>query len=589
LLPAILALAAVLLPARAAVAARPPAPKLLPENTVLVLSVADAPDLAKRFMNTGMGRMSEDPKLKPLIKDLYGSVTDAVANLKDQIGLSLPELLAIPQGEMTVALVAPESSPPALVVLLDAGDQLSNARKLLARGTQELQKQPEVTRKEEEVEGTKVVIFDGVGPRRRTAVYFEKDGTLVLGSDLDVLKQVLAAWNGKEGKHLSDNQKYTAIMRRCRGSKNERPQFFWYFDPIALMKKIGQDNTQVRIAVATLPALGLDVVLGMGGSFILDAGQFDSIAHFHLLLDNPRDGIVEMIALTSGDVKPESWVPPDVVSYTTAHWRFQTTFNNVAELFDSFRGRGAFSQLLKDRVLAPTGIDLENDILPALEGRITHFNWIDRTQPITIQSNATVVGLKLKDTEPVSKTLDALAKKYKEVVQRRSYAGVDYYQVVPPERPGRPDRPNRPRPPQPCLGIVADYLIVTNRSAAYEKVIATSRSPKGSLADELDFKLIASKIVRQCGGTKPAMISFNRPEEGMRFLYDLATADRTRELLRRRAERNAFFGSVQAALEKNPLPPFAVLQQYLAPGGAMIIDDDSGIHYTAFSLRRKPK
>jgi len=600
--PAILALLALLVPARAAVAKRPAAPKLLPENTILVFSVVDAPDLAERFMNTGMGRMSEDPQLKPLIKDLYGSVTDAVANLKDEVGLSLPELLAIPQGEMTLAVVAPEEAPPAVVLLLDAGDQLSNARKLLARGTEELQKQPEVTKKEEDVEGTKVVIYDGVGPRRRRAIHFEKDGTLVLGTDLEVLKQVLAAWNGKEGKHLSDNQKYTAIMRRCRGTKDEAPQFFWFFDPIALMKKIGQQNTQVRIAVATLPALGLDGVLGMGGSFILDAGQFDSIAHFHLLLDNPRDGIVEMIALTPGDVKPESWVPPDVVSYTTLHWRFQTTMNNVAELYDSFRGGGGFSQLLKRRVLEPSGVDLENDIFPSLEGRITHFNWVDRSGPITPQSNTTLVGFKLKQTEPVAKTLEGLAKKYEQVMHRRSYAGKEYYQVIPPERPRRkpdadrkpdPNRPEpkpdfaRPRPPEPCLGILGDYLIITDRSSVYEKVIATSRSSKSSLADELEFKLIASKIARQCGGTKPAMVSFNRPEEGMRFLYDLATAEQTRAQLRRRAERDQFFGSVQAALEKNPLPPFAVLQQYLAPGGAMVLDDDSGIHYTGFTLRRK--
>ena len=585
LVPAVLALLVALAPA--ARAERPPAPKLLPENTILVLSVADAPDLAKRFMNTAMGRMSEDPQLKPLVKDLYGSVSEVVANLKDQIGLSLPELLAIPQGEMTLALVAPEEAPPAVVLLLDAGDQLSTARKLLARGAEELQKQPNVTKKEEDVEGTKVVIYDGVGPRGRKAIHFEKDSTLVLGSDLDVLKQVLSAWNGKEGKRLSDNQKFTAIMRRCRGGKDQAPQFFWYFDPIALMKKIGQQDTQVRIAVATLPALGLDGVLGIGGSFILDAGQFDSIAHFHLLLDNPRDGIVEMIALTSGDVKPEPWVPANVASYTTLHWQFQTTLNNVARLYDSFRGQGGFSLLLKRQVLEPSGVDLEKDIFPSLDGRVTHFNWIDRQGPITLQSNSTLVGLKLKQTEPVAKTLDGLAKKYEEVVKRRSYAGTEYYQVVPPRRSDRPDDPDRPRPPQPCMGILSDYLILTDRSSTYEKVIATSKSSKESLAESLDFKLIAAKIARQCSGTKPAMISFNRPEEGMRFLYDLATAERTREQLRRGAEGNPFLSSVQTALEKNPLPPFPVLQQYLAPGGAMVIDDETGIHYTAFSLRRK--
>lgn len=584
-----LALLALLAPAAVCLAGRPPAPEVLPESTILLLSVADAPDLADRFMNTAMGKMSQDAELKPLVKDLYGAVTDAVANLEDEIGLSLPELLAIPQGEMTLAMVAPEGRPPAVVLLLDAGEQLSNARKLLARGTEELQKQPGVTRSEETVGQTEIVIYDGVGPRRRQAMYFERDAALVIGTDLGVLKHVLARWDGGEGAALAGNEKFTAIMRRCRGARNEPPQFFWYFDPISLMKCVGQQNTQVRVAVATLPALGLDGVLGMGGSMILDAGQFDSIAHFHLLLDNPRDAVVEMIALEPGEVTPEEWVPADVASYTTLHWRFQTTFGNLAELVDSFRGEGAFSRMLQEQVAKPSGVDLENDILPALEGRVTHFNWIDRTGPITPQSNATLVGLKLKETEPVAETLQGLAEKYQEVVHRRTYAGTDFYQVIPPEPdrgPDDPDRP-RPRPPRPCIGIFKGYLVVTDRASLYEKVIVTPRESNASLADELEFKLIAAKIARHCRGSKPAMISFNRPEEGMRFLYELATAEQTRQQLRRGAEDNPFLRSVEGALEKNPLPPFGVLQQYLAPGGAMVIDDDTGIHYTGFTLRRK--
>jgi hypothetical protein len=128
--------------------------------------------------------------------------------------------------------------------------------------------------------------------------------------------------------------------------------------------------------------------------------------------------------------------------------------------------------------------------------------------------------------------------------------------------------------------------VITDRVSLYEKLAVTLSEGK-SLADELDFKLVASKIERQNGETKPAMVSFNRPEEGMRFLYDLATSDRARQSLSRGAENSRFFKSVDEALKQNPLPPFAVLQKYLAPGGAVIVDDETGIHYSAFSLRRK--
>ena len=37
----------------------------------------------------------------------------------------------------------------------------------------------------------------------------------------------------------------------------------------------------------------------------------------------------------------------------------------------------------------------------------------------------------------------------------------------------------------------------------------------------------------------------------------------------------------------DPLPPFPVLAQYLAPGGGMLTSDETGIHYTGFVLKRK--
>ena len=134
-------------------AARPPATKLLPEETVVFLSVADAPELAERFMNTALGQMSQDPQLKGLVEQLHGSLAEAVTSVQDRIGLSLPELLALPQGEVTLAVVAPEEEPPAVVMLVDVGNQLSGARKLIQHGTEELDKSGAAKSEETEGEG----------------------------------------------------------------------------------------------------------------------------------------------------------------------------------------------------------------------------------------------------------------------------------------------------------------------------------------------------------------------------------------------------------------------------------------------------
>jgi hypothetical protein len=84
------------------------------------------------------------------------------------------------------------------------------------------------------------------------------------------------------------------------------------------------------------------------------------------------------------------------------------------------------------------------------------------------------------------------------------------------------------------------------------------------------------------------MIAFNRPEEAMRQVYEMATSDTMRGALKGQAANNPFMKSLDDALTTNPLPPFAVLAKYLAPGGALLTSDETGFHYMAFSLRREP-
>ena len=566
---------------RTSVADRPSATKLLPKETLVLLSVPDAVEMSDRFMNTSLGRMSQDPQLKPLASQIYGALTEVVSQLEESVGLSLPQLLALPQGELSVALVSPEVGDPALVVLLDVGDQLSNARKLLDRGIAEMDRSG-AARSQATVSGTKITVYDGVGPQRRTVAFFEKDSTIVLGSDLGVVKGVLDVWNGGKADVLADNPNYAAIMRRCQGAKDERPHFLWYVDPVGILKNIAKENAGVRIAVAALPALGLDGLSGVGGTLILDTEQFDSVMHAHILLESPRSGVVKMIALRTGKVTPENWVPAGVASYTTLHWDVQETYSALSTLYDSFNGEGALAAALQMRVLGPTGIDLEKDILPSLEGRITIISSVER--PVSIRSQGMLVGLKLKNTAAVEKALEKLQKQSEGMLIIERFGKHKFYRVKMPEFP---DMPEGQQLPTPCFGVLDDYLIASGRIALFKKALITAAEGSKSLADELDFKLIASKIKRQPGGKSASMISFNRPEEGMRMLYDLAASEGTREQLRRGGENNRFFKSLGKALDDNPLPPFAVLRQYLAPGGAMIVDDETGIHYMAFSLKRK--
>ena len=201
---------------------RPVAPQLLPEGTLVMVRVADTPDLITKFRETAMGRMTQDEQVSPLVNQLYGTLQEAWTQIEERVGLPLDELLKIPQGEICVAIVSQGDAAPAIVLLLDVKDQVVNANKLLDKGEAFIVEQGG-SKESETIEDVKVNIFKT--PDGQSVAQFEKDGTIVLTTNKEVVKPLLQAWNGTgEAKTLADNEKFNSIMNRCGGGKVERPR-----------------------------------------------------------------------------------------------------------------------------------------------------------------------------------------------------------------------------------------------------------------------------------------------------------------------------------------------------------------------------
>jgi hypothetical protein len=564
---------------------RPTAPRLLPKDTLAYVRVADMPELIKRFQDTSVGRISQDAQVRPLLDHLWGSLLDATQELEVQLGVSLQDLLSIPQGETCLALVAPETGFPAVVLLLDADDQMPLVDKILEQAEFALFEQG-AQRTIEEIDGTDMILNQWPGGGRRPQLaYVVRDGTLLVGSNSTVIRSMVNAWDGRSTTQLADNTAFTAIMKRCVGDEGEQPQITFFVDALELTKRVARGNFAGQALIALLPALGLDGIRGLGGSLALATEQYDNVAHIHLLLDSPRKGVLEIPALRGGDLTPESWVPSDAVSYTSLHWDFAASYTALRTLFDSIRGEGALDREVGRRLSDPLGIEFERDFLNALDGRVTIVSWMVR--PARLNSRANLLGLKLKDPKAFRKTWQRIMEQFPGQLERQALGANEYWKIRVPQPPA--DRPDRPllREPDPVVAIMDDYLLLTDSSELLKHVLVTRGSVAGSLAGELDFKLIASRIRRQAGGENPGMLSFNRPEESLRLLYELATADTTRQRLQSQAEGNRFFGALEGALKDNPLPPFAVIARYLAPGGSLITNDATGFHYTSFTLRRR--
>lgn len=568
--------------------ARPATSQLVPQGAVVVLQVRSVPELASGFQRTALGQMTRDTQIQPIVGSLYDSALQALAPVQQRLGIPPERLLTLPTGEFTFALVMPDEGRPVPVVLLEVGENLPEALGALEKAGEALAEQG-AERSEQTVGETKLVVYRFPNDRSPVA-WFERENTLVLSPNPALLEEMIGAWNGKAFSKLSENSGYAAVAESAGAGQPDPPELLWFVDPMAIARRAMQGNPVGQMMLGSAPMVGVDGILGLGGSIDLASDEYDLIHRMHLLVKSPREGLLEAVSLGEAKLVPATWVPVDVASHTAWQWDLLNTFDRVAAVFDRLPGqqKGALAARLQP-LLDPYHIDLRQELLPALDGRISLANWFER--PVSLGSQASLGAVGLKDPAAAQALLARFVTALEGQLEVKQFAGATYYRLVRPgddaEETPDPAAPPRPPRPRPCFAIVGNDLVVADRPSALEKAISTAADPGASLGGSIEFKLIVSKLGRLPGGKSPGMFSFTRPEESYRYWYDMAASEATRERLEQQAERNPFFAALHKALEAHPLPPFAVFQQYLAPGGAIVTSDDRGFHYTGFTLRRK--
>ena len=585
----LLSLIAVFVLTSVARAEHPPAPKLLPQKTLAYLRISSVPDLTKGFNKTAFGRLFKDPKIRPLIGDLYKTGAEAFKRVEQRIGLSLDQLLRIPQGELAIALVAPESGNMALVGILEVGKSSANANKLLKQMAGGLATGGYKT-STQKAGNIKLTIHNKPDAGFfKDLVLFERDKTIYFFTDVQLAKQTLKVWDGANLKTFSTNNNFVTIMKKSLGTKEERPQVTFFVDPIEIVRVVGQDNFGVQVALSFFPRLGLDGLKGIGGSMIMGTEEFDSIMHLHILTEGKRKGILEMIALEPGEITPERFVPSDVASYMSVNWDLKKTYRLVAQAIDSFQGKGTTAESLQKNVSKNLGVDVEKEILGQLGKRFTMMQHV--VQPGVVNGTSMFLALEIQDGKKFKKTFDKILNKVAQnpnQIKQKRFGGVTTYQVDFPIP--RNFNEQLMRKPEVVVAIMNNYFVFSDSMKFMRHVIRRNSGQGKNLADELDFKLIQQQIGRQIK-TKPAMIIFSRPGPVLKGFYDLAAKEERRKAWtqprREGAQQNRVIGILDKALTDNPLPPFKTIEKYLTTAGALISVDDTGFHYTAFSLKRE--
>src|SRR5262249_56755926 len=92
-------------PAPLAQSASPPELRLR-DSTIFLLKLNDAKNLREAFSGSSYGQLWNDPAMKDFRDDMAQKLEDWTKPLQEKIGVSLKQLLELPQGAVTVAALS---------------------------------------------------------------------------------------------------------------------------------------------------------------------------------------------------------------------------------------------------------------------------------------------------------------------------------------------------------------------------------------------------------------------------------------------------------------------------------------------------
>ncbi len=110
-----------------------PTARLLPPEVTIYATMPNVSEFKERWKQSLFGQLRQDPDLADFWSDVEEQLKEASSQLEQKLGLSVNDLLQLPSGEVSVAVVQPAGKKFAIVGFLDFGDNEEIIEKLVQR------------------------------------------------------------------------------------------------------------------------------------------------------------------------------------------------------------------------------------------------------------------------------------------------------------------------------------------------------------------------------------------------------------------------------------------------------------------------
>jgi hypothetical protein len=582
--------------ANLAQAAAPPE-RVLPDSIVFLLKVTDVNALRESFRQCQYGQLWNDPALRDFREDISAKLKDTSNSLKEKIGVTLQELLDLPQGTLAIAAISQDDPklPIALAIIADAGKNSARMTEVMNRSTKQAEDAGGKVNTEGFQGGTLHIIQAALPkdkkedegkpePPRPPLVWTNMGSLFYIGSDVNVIKDLVAHGDGRSTGSLATVDSFDKTQSKTGASD---AQILWFLDIAKVTKLVTKANAKGNEAQAQqienlIQELGINSLKSVGGTLALNSGNYNSLTKTFFLAPAPAQGLLKIFSLPPVNLRPEAWVPATVASYQSLSWDLDNAYNAINDLVNKFQP--GMLNVLEQQLAGPEGgqpISFQKDIFGPLGDRITMIS--DFKKPIKEDSQRVLVGVALEDSKAFQNTLNRVIELAGAAPKKREFQGTTIYDfdVPVPNLPNNPNAGNlQPLKGPISLAIAKETLFVTTDTTLLEQILRPGGVP---LAESPTFQTVSKEIPQKVSG-----MTFVRPDEQARLFYDLIKSGQFEKALLQgmAAGRGGQAPEIPKLINPEKLPDFSVFAKYLTLGGSYGVADEDGLLSTGFTLRK---
>jgi hypothetical protein len=548
-----------------------PSDRLLPPEVLAYVTIPSVTEVKARMQEV-VDEVKGNRELADVRRDVEGQLSELGGLVEKNLGVTVDDLLDLPSGELSLAMVQVRGMKLAMVGFLDYGESGETLDALLEKAADSL-KDEGAQQTSEEIDDTRITVFTlpreddaPANAQTRRLAYFKKDSQFVFtfgfGEPLDALGPVLARWDGEHPQTFANNESYRYIVERCKTNGQTKPLLTWYLNPLAFTQNIlregGQEEMQIQMMMVMLPRLGIDRLKGIGGSLDTSAGDFAAVHRAFVYVDQPATGVFDILRFPVVDTVPPAWVRADVSSYFSVNWDVGGAYRAIGALVDQFMGPGTFTRTVEQLADAQEGpqIHIKRDLIDHLNGRI--FVVDDLADPEDPETQRYLVALGLSNQDKMQGTLSSVGRTPGFPGTIREFRGATIYEIPIPA-PGAAARTA-------AATVSNNLLMISNDVTIIEQVIRGD-ADQTPLAESEDYRRIARHFPSQA-----SLISYERQDSQVKLLWELL--------------RSGDINDDLAEIDLSKLPPFRAIERYLPLTGGYATPDERGALYVSFSIRK---